>query len=177
MTAQRPSTERFETWAKRRGLTPEPTKTGACARGVYRDLETEVDLEVEEYREANEGGRVSVTRNETALIRMKPDVDVHDLQVTPEGLAAKMSKLFGGQDIQLGDSSFDPEFLIRGRKPGVEKVLTPTARAALLHAHARELDVCIGEGVVSYRGVPAKDDSFLDSALEAVAEVAVALKA
>jgi hypothetical protein len=177
MTTTGPSTERFDAWARRRGLTAEPTKTGARARGLYRELETEVDFDVEEFREAHEQGRVTVTRNETMLVRMKPDVDVHDLQVTPEGLAAKMSKLFGGQDIQLDDPVFDPAFLIRGRKAGVEKVLSPDARLALLHAHERELDVCIGEGVVSLRCAQPKDDAVLDSALEAVAEVAVALKA
>jgi hypothetical protein len=111
------------------------------------------------------------------LLRMKPDVDVHDLQVTPEGLAAKMSKLFGGQDIQLGDPKFDPGFLVRGRKPGVEKVLTPAARAALMHAHDRGIEVCIGEGLVFFKGPPPKDETYLDSVLEAVAEVAVSLEA
>lgn len=171
------STEQFDAWARRRGLTPEPTKTGARARGEYRDLETEVDLHVEEYRELGEQGRMAVTRDETVLVRMKPDVDVHDLQVTPEGLAAKMAKLFGGQDIELGDPVFDPKFLIRGRKAGVESVLTKEARLALLHAHERDIEVCIGDGVVFFRGAPKKDDGFLDSVLEAVAEVAVALKA
>ena len=50
-------------------------------------------------------------------------------------------------------------------------------RLAPLHAHARGIEVCIGEGVVFFRGAPPKDETFLDSALEAVAEVAVALKA
>lgn len=177
MSEDRPDTERFETWARRRGLTPEPTKRGARARGAYRDLETEVDLDVEEYRELGEQGRMAVTRDETVLIRMKPSVDVFDLEVTPEGLTAKIAKLFGGQDIELGDDAFDPVFRIRGRKLGVEKVLGKAARAALLHAHERDIPVGIGEGVVYFRGAPPEDDAVLDSALEAVAAVAAALGA
>ncbi len=175
MTSARPNTEHFEAWAQRRGLSIEQTSGGARALGKYRDLPTEVDLDVEEFRELGEQGRVAVSRAEKVLIRMKPGVDVHDLQVTPEGLAAKMAKLFGGQDIQMNDPDFDPLFLIRGSRPGVEKVLGVAARAALIHAHQREIEVCIGDGVVFFKGVPPKDDALFDTVLEAVAEVAVAL--
>ena len=86
-----------------------------------------------------------------------------------------MSKLFGGQDIQLGDADFDPEFLIRGRVPGVEKVLGPVTRKALLVAHAAKHEVCIDDGRVVLRDDDATRDENLDEGLGHLVKVAKAL--
>lgn len=60
-------------------------------------------------------------------------VETHDLSVTREGLTDMIGKVFGGQDIQVGDTQFDGAFRVRGSSEGLARsVLTPGVRAALL---------------------------------------------
>ncbi|MFO0683253.1 MAG: hypothetical protein U0234_14445 [Sandaracinus sp.] len=62
-------------------------------------------------------------------------IHTNDLSVTREGLADMIGKVFGGQDIQVGDAPFDAAFRIRGSSEELARdVLTPGVRAALLEA-------------------------------------------
>ena len=54
------------------------------------------------------------------------------LHVAPEGLWAGLQKLFGGQDLHLGDPRFDQAFLVQGTPEAwVREVLDPDTRARL----------------------------------------------
>ncbi len=167
--------ERFRGWAARHDLVLTDTKEGCLIQGEVSGVTVTGELEVKEVREVDETRRMSVQRYETLGLAAKPAVDVADLQVTPEGIRAKVSKLFGGQDIQLGDAAFDPVFLIRGRAPGVEKVLGPETRKALLAAHAAEVEVCIDGGRVVWRDDAPATPEGLDAVLSSLVAVAKAV--
>ncbi len=62
-------------------------------------------------------------------------IHTNDLSVTREGLFDTVGKMFGGQDIQIGEPRFDAAFRIRGSSEELARdVLTPGVRAALLAA-------------------------------------------
>ncbi|HSD90709.1 MAG TPA: hypothetical protein VLB44_24460 [Kofleriaceae bacterium] len=54
-------------------------------------------------------------------------------RVYPEGFKSFASKIFGGQDIELGMSAFDVQYMIKGDDPDlVQQVLTPDRCVAML---------------------------------------------
>lgn len=78
-----------------------------------------------------------------------------DLSVTPEGLMAKLGKVFGGQDIQIGDSTFDGAFIVKCSQPEqAANLLPPPARDAL-HSASRNMpgsgEVGLYEGALHFR--------------------------
>ena len=67
-----------------------------------------------------------------------------DLSLTAQGVMAGVGKLFGAQDIELGDSVFDKKFVVKGKDPRrVSNILSSEARSALiaLQATGHELEV------------------------------------
>ena len=73
-----------------------------------------------------------------------PGTVPHDLSLSPEGLFAKLGKMVGGQDIQIGDPELDRAFLIKGAfeeevRPFLQE---PRARTALLAIYRRYPTMC-----------------------------------
>ena len=76
-------------------------------------------------------------------------IHTNDLSVTREGLADMVGKLFGGQDLQIGEPRFDQAFRIRGSSEALARdVLTPGVRAALLAAVQQHPMVHLDGGAV-----------------------------
>jgi hypothetical protein len=64
------------------------------------------------------------------------------LRVRREGFLGTLRKIFGGQDIRIGDARFDEEFQIEASPSRLaSRLLTPEARRALLELHDPVLDV------------------------------------
>ncbi len=60
------------------------------------------------------------------------------LHITPEGFFTGVSKMFGTQDIQVGDRTFDDVFLIKGNRPAdIIALLNPAVRQQLLTINAQ----------------------------------------
>src|SRR5690554_702376 len=72
-----------------------------------------------------------------------------DMKVSREGFLQKAGKLFGTDDIQVGDDELDRQFLITGSNPStIRRLLTdPAVKAALLttQKHATSLRVEFGK--------------------------------
>lgn len=67
------------------------------------------------------------------------------MRVTPEGMWASLKKVFGAQDVQIGEPAFDAAFLIQGQPEAwVREVLGPQARAQLEAVQA--LGISFGRG-------------------------------
>lgn len=102
----------------------------------------------------------------------------HGLRVTREGYGDALVKLFGGQDIQLGDSHLDPDLRVRGvDEDAVRQVLSdPGVRALLPELLAASAHSRIEQGtvVLEERG---RSDGRLDHHLAAAAALAKALSA
>lgn len=75
-----------------------------------------------------------------------------DMKVSREGFLQKAGKLFGTDDIQVGDDELDRQFLITGSNPStIRRVLTdPAVKASLLttQKHATSLRVELGEVII-----------------------------
>jgi hypothetical protein len=73
-----------------------------------------------------------------------PGTVPHDLSLSPEGLFAKLGKLVGGQDIQVGDPELDRAFLIKGAFEEEVRpfLLEPRTRTALLAIYRRYPTMC-----------------------------------
>ena len=55
------------------------------------------------------------------------------LELAPEGMFQKLTKLFGAQDIQIGDAPFDTAYMIKGSDaPATRVVLCEATRKAML---------------------------------------------
>ena len=54
------------------------------------------------------------------------------LRVHPEKRWGKLKKLFGAQDVQVGDRAFDERFLVQGDPTYAKEALTPAARRKLM---------------------------------------------
>ena len=54
------------------------------------------------------------------------------LRVVPESTWSSLKKVFGAQDIQVGERAFDERFLVQGDPTYVTQALTPTARGKLM---------------------------------------------
>lgn len=73
------------------------------------------------------------------------------LQLKKEGFLSSMAKLFGSQDIEVGDPQFDDEVLVKGTDPRrVVEFLTHSRRMRILRL-LNSLDGCeIGDASISY---------------------------
>ncbi len=62
-----------------------------------------------------------------------------DMVVYGEGFLQKMGKMFGGEDVQVGDSEIDATFIIKGRAADrIADLLTqPSVKRALIVGHKR----------------------------------------
>ena len=81
------------------------------------------------------------------------------LAVTREGAMAGIAKLFGAQDIETGDPSFDRQFVIKGKDAGrVKQILVPDARTGLCELHR-----LVDELVVSDDSVRVKLNTVADN--------------
>lgn len=55
------------------------------------------------------------------------------LKITKQGFLSSMAKLFGAQDIEVGDRAFDAKAMIKGRRPrGVRRFLTARRRFRIM---------------------------------------------
>ncbi|HVR87176.1 MAG TPA: RING finger protein [Planctomycetota bacterium] len=103
------------------------------------------------------------------------------LRIVPEGLFASLRKIFGAQDIEVGDGRFDADFLIQGSpEPWVRDFLDAEARRRIsvlaslgasffagtgvnLEAGPGGVTISCGRNLVDDRGTL---DSFLEHTLE-----------
>src|ERR1043166_49380 len=69
-------------------------------------------------------------RNRSDLTRLRVDYPAHEtLRIVPEGLFAWLQKMFGAQDIEMGERGFDQAFMVQGSSEGwVREVLDPETR-------------------------------------------------
>ncbi|MBN1417253.1 MAG: hypothetical protein JXP34_00665 [Planctomycetes bacterium] len=103
--------------------------------------------------------RRSSGKNSTTYTRFRityPQPLPLGIRLSREGFFSGVAKMFGAQDIQIGDAGFDGEVLIKGADPrAVARFLTPTRRARIrrllnLHHEAvidREGIACDRRGV------------------------------
>lgn len=76
----------------------------------------------------------------TAAIAIPPHPLAGNVHVTWEGPVSKIAKLFGAQDITLGDPDFDPKFMVKATNPDVARnLLTPAIRSQMLAVGVTEL--------------------------------------
>lgn len=72
----------------------------------------------------------------------------HGLKLTRQTGFNRITQAFGAQDIELGDSSFDDAFVVKGADPtAIEVLLTPALRMSLLRLQT------------AYQGVVVEDDN------------------
>jgi len=106
----------------------------ATLKGVYRGVSLNIYEESRHTTTTNRHAR-TYTLFRVPLIH----VDVPDeLMLFGEGLSSKLGKLFGKQDIQVGNPEFDKKFIIRGEssdevraflsRPGVQDYLLAIAQ-------------------------------------------------
>jgi hypothetical protein len=118
----------------------------------------------------------------TALVALPKAPRPGDLELTREGLAAQVTKLFGAQDLVLGDDAFDRAFVVKASsEPFARELLTPQVRAELLALGVSRLayDAAAGDDsvamvVAEIVGIVDQNDT-LDRGLRLVAELASAL--
>jgi hypothetical protein len=90
-----------------------------------------------------------------------------------------LAALFGAQDIEIGDPSFDRDFVIKGDEPSrVAELLRPDLRQFLMRAKEQRLDVQLSDlGVmVQTRGVN-RNQAWLESVLSMMAHAAALVSA
>jgi hypothetical protein len=114
-------------YAHQRGLSYRPGRQG-WARVEMPRLDGVVDdvrVAVELWRDTGEVETMAMAVAEAPL--------QGHLEVRREGLSAKLSKLFGAQDVVLGDEAFDAAFLVKAAPPQLApQLLVPGLRAELL---------------------------------------------
>jgi hypothetical protein len=72
-------------------------------------------------------------------------------RIAREGVLAGIGKLFGAQDIKLGDAAFDAAFVVKGKdEQRVREILVDDARAGLLEL-ARAGELIVDDGTVLLR--------------------------
>ena len=99
------------------------------------------------------------------------------LSLTRQGSLSALTKLFGAQDIELGDPVFDQRFVVKGSpEPRVRALLTPTVRALLvdLQGHATQLEVA-DDRLSAHLAWLVSDPAWLGSGIVAVARAGAAL--
>jgi hypothetical protein len=119
----------------------------------------------------------------TALVALPKAPRRGNLELTREGLSSKVTKLFGAQDLVLGDDAFDRAFVVKATsEPFARELLTPNVRAELLALDVSRLacddagddDASVAMVVAEIVGIVDQNDT-LDRGLRLVAELASAL--
>jgi hypothetical protein len=132
---------RLKAWrelAERMGLTWEPGSLlghPPYVKGKYRGHELTLDT----FRRGS--GRNSTTY--TRIILFVNNQSNLYLTLYEESVFSKIGKLFGAQDIQVGDEEIDRRFMIKGQpEDSVTRLLTPISlRQKLLEARSVNLEV------------------------------------
>jgi len=89
-------------------------------------------------------------------------------RVYPEGFKSFASKIFGGQDIEVGVSAFDVQYMIKGDEPDlVRRVLTPDRCMAMLDAFRDAELVSKGSVVILTRESYFQEVTIVDEVLDA----------
>lgn len=105
-------------------------------------------------------------------------MDTGDLAVDREGFFDIIGKAFGGQDIQIGDSVFDPAFRVRGsNEHQARAVLTTSARQALLQAVQAYPTIHIANGAVRISNQGIADARQVRGQVQALVSIANAFQA
>lgn len=74
-----------------------------------------------------------------------------ELQLNRQGTFAAITKLFGAQDVEVGDSLFDSAFLVKTNDPNrLRALLTPSVRTGLLRLIASYGSVVISDDNISF---------------------------
>jgi len=114
-------------YAAARGMSYRPGRQGWAHTemprldGVFHDVRVAVEL--------GQGASQYLT---AALAVSEAPLAGH-LEVTREGSFAKVAKLFGAQDVVLGDETFDRAFLVKSKPADVApQLLSPAIRAEML---------------------------------------------
>ncbi|NOY27892.1 MAG: hypothetical protein GXP62_18670, partial [Oligoflexia bacterium] len=138
----------WERIAKREGLTLD--KGGFLGRLKMSGLVDGVPVKISVLIRGSGNAQVRYT-----VVRATSPVSLpHGLQVSREGIGASVAKLFGGQDIQLGDSLLDPDLRIRGvdedvirqvLKDGGVRPILPRLVTADPHSRIERDDVVLEE--------------------------------
>lgn len=172
-------TERNDTWTaytNQRGYALLERAPALRIRAEVLGVQVYASEGIERVTTLDENNAMQEADVRRAYVNAAPLMPIGDLAVRGEGFAAKLSKLFGGQDIKVGEPEFDSAFLIRCSQPELApRVLTPNARRALLQARRAVPNLIIAEGRVSWEGNELKDAAQLDALIQAVASVAAAL--
>lgn len=122
------------------------TTNQAELNGVLDGVRIKVETLVER------SGKHSTTY--TAVAARIPGKPPFDLNIRHEGLFQKIGKVFGGEDIQVGDERLDKQFIFTGDNPRRVRTLVtnPAVKSALLttQQHCKTLrvergDVCLKE--------------------------------
>ena len=88
----------------------------------------------------------------TALVAIPSAPLTGTLELTREGFHASVAKLFGADDLVLGDDAFDRAFFVRAANEATaRKLLTPAVRAEIL---ALQLDRLVYDDGATKAGTP-----------------------
>lgn len=99
------------------------------------------------------------------------------LQLIRENSIDRLGKLFGGQDIEVGDPEFDGRFIVRGEPAEeVRALLTPDVRAALVRMQSVASRLVVEDDHLMAEVVGlVTDEASLDTSLVAIARAGAAL--
>ena len=107
------------------------------------------DARVDVYREVRGSGKQRVTYS-CLDVRFPSPLGL-GLKLSREGFLSSVGKLFGSQDIQVGDGAFDDALLVKGHDPkAVREFLTSARRARILRALGSYPELVIRDRGVSY---------------------------
>jgi len=149
--------------AEARGFTLELQNTRMHGRyeGMYVDVDTKIER----------GNRVT-----QFTVRYDRPLGV-GLKLTRQGSMSGLGKLFGMQDIEVGDPAFDGRFVVKGApEQAVRAMLTPEVRARLvdLQSQVSHLEVA-DDRLVAVVGWLVAEPQWLESGIAAVAKAGAAL--
>jgi hypothetical protein len=114
-------------YAKSKGYTHRPSRTTPSHTDPARVSGTEDGVSIA-FEIANFDGDWGTT-----AVAMPPAPVAVRLELAPEGIFQKFTKLFGAQDIQVGDAPFDKAYMIKGTDdPAAHLVLCESTRKAML---------------------------------------------
>jgi hypothetical protein len=114
-------------YAKSKGFTLRPSRSTPSGADPSRVSGKRDDVSVA-FEVASIGGDWGIT----AVAMPLAPIAVR-LELAPEGLMQKISKLFGAQDIVLGEEAFDKAYMVKGTNDaGAHAVLCAPTRSAML---------------------------------------------
>jgi hypothetical protein len=94
--------------------------------GDYRGF----DYRLEHVVESSGDSSTSYTR----ITMNFPEYVGYNLRIYKESLLSKVEKVFGGQDIQVGNKEFDDSFMIKSKTPDkIDKILTPELQRKMIY--------------------------------------------